>query len=163
MIKDKKTLRKMDQVMGILLTVLAIIFGIITLKMPWNGIAGGGVKAAPGILPIIVCGALAVMGIMLAVSGYKEGGKITAADIKAGAKVLVSKEALRIYLMIFIIAGYIFGLMGRMHFALATFIFLSVFFLVVKAGKWWTCLLLAAVVAGAITFAFGELIGIPLP
>lgn len=163
MIKDKKTLRKMDQVFGILLTALAVIFGIITYNMPWNGIAGGGVKAAPGILPIIVCGALAVMGILLTIEGYKEGGKITADDIKAGSKVLVSKEALRIYLMIALIASYIFGLLGRIHFAIATFIFLSVFFLVVKAGKWWSCLLLAAIVAFAITFAFGELIGIPLP
>lgn len=163
MIKDKKTLRKMDTVAGIILCALALFFGVVTYKMPWNGISGGGVKAAPGILPIIVCGALFIMGILLAVEGYKEGGKITGDDIKAGAKVLVSKEALRIYLMIVLIAGYIFGLLGRIHFAIATFIFLSVFFLVVKAGKWWSCLLLAAIVAGAITFAFGELIGIPLP
>lgn len=163
MIKNKEALRKLDFVAGVVLSVLSIIFGIITLKMPWNGISGGGVKAAPGILPIIVCGALFIMGIMLAVEGYKEGGKITADDLKAGSKVLTSKEALRIYLMIALIAAYIFGLLGRIHFAIATFIFLSVFFLMVKAGKWWTCLLLAAIVAGAITFAFGELIGIPLP
>ena len=86
---------------------------------------------------------------ILMVSAIREGARITKEDLRLAAHALVSQKAIRIYIMLLIIAGYIFGLIGRIHFALATFIFLSVFFLYVRAGKWWSCLILAAAVAAA--------------
>lgn len=163
LIKDKNIMRKMDIVFGVILVLLGMFFAWQSYKMPWNGISGGGVLAAPGLLPLIISIVLMLCGVILIVSAVKEGTRITKEDLKAALKVLKSKAAVRIYVMLVIIAGYIFGLVGRIEFTLATFIFLSVFFLYVKAGKWWGCLILAAVVAVAISFAFGTLIGIPLP
>lgn len=148
---------------GAVLIILGIIFAFEAYKMPWNGISGGGVMAAPGLLPLLVSVILAICGIILIVSALREGARITKEDLRQTAHALVGRKAIRIYIMLLIIAGYIFGLIGRIHFALATFIFLSVFFLYVRAGKWWSCLILAAAVAAAISFAFGNLLHIPLP
>lgn len=142
---------------------MGVIFAWQSYIMPWDGISGGGVLAAPGLLPLIVSIILALSGIALVVGSVKEGTRITKGDVKAAWAVATSKAALRIYVMLFIIGVYIFVLIGRIHFFLATFIFLSSFFLFIKAGKWWACLILAAIVSGGISFAFGTLLSIPLP
>ncbi len=163
MINNKRILRKLDIVFGAVLVVLGIVFALQSYKMPWNGISGGGVMAAPGLLPLIVSLIIAVCGIILIVSAWKEGARISREDIKDVFRTLGSRQAIRIYIMLLIIGAYIFGLVGRIHFALATFIFLAAFFLYVRAGKWWSCLILAAVVAAVISYAFGTLLSIPLP
>lgn len=163
MISDKKIMRKMDIIFGVILVILGIVFAVESYKMPWSGISGGGVLAAPGLLPLIVSLIIAACGVILVVSARREGARISKDDIKAAVNTLKSKPATRVYVMLVIIAGYVFGLIGRIEFTLATFIFLAVFFLYIRAGKWWSCFILAAVVAAAISFGFGTLLSIPLP
>ncbi len=163
MVKDKKVLRKLDSLFGIVITLVSAFFVYQCYLMPWSGISGGGILAAPGLLPIIISSVLVVLGICMTITGVKEGGKITREDIKSAINILKGESAKRIFVMAVIIGTYALILIGRMPFAIATFIYMYVFLFLFKAGNWWQCLLLSIITSGIITYAFGSIVNIPLP
>jgi hypothetical protein len=100
---------------------------------------------------------------VLAFDASKEGGRIIKNDLSKAIASLTTVEGKRILTMILIIVFYIFGLVGRINFTLATFIYLMTFMFIFKAGSWYRLLLIAGVVSGLISYAFGNLMQIPLP
>lgn len=166
MIQNKETMRKADFITGIILLLGGGYFLCESLKMPWKGLSGtfeGEYYTAPGFLPVIITSILMILGAFLTYSAYKEGGRIKRDDLKKVIAALKTVESKRIMIMILIIVFYAFGLISRVHFTLATFLYLTVFMFVFKAGSWYRVLLTAGIVAGVISYAFGNLMQIPLP
>ncbi len=161
---DKNTLRKCDIVFGFLLAIASLIFAIISFRMPWDGISGGGIYAAPGLMPLIVSSAIFFMSISVAINGIKEAGFIKISDITRLIKYLNTVFTKRVALMALIIIIYAFVLLGRIPFGLSTFIYLfSFMFLFRRENKWWVCLIVSVISSFLITFFFGSIINIPLP
>ena len=58
---------------------------------------------------------------------------------------------------------YAFVLIGNIHFALASFIYLVLAMSIVRAISWYKILIISGVVSIAVAYLFGNLFKIPLP
>lgn len=166
MIVNTRVMRKADLVFGTILAGVAAYFLRESLLMPWEGLGGtmqGGLVTSPGALPAVISAAILFLSASLVGSAWRGGARITREDLEKAVCVLRSPESKRIIIMMLIIIGYVFGLIGRLPFDWATFIYLAVFMLVFKAAKWPYVLLISAASAWIISFCFGTLVEIPLP
>lgn len=161
---NKNTLRKLDVIFGFFLASVSVFFIIVSIKMPWDGISGGGIYAAPGLMPLIVAISIFFMSLSVAISAIKECGGIKREDVSHAIKSLKTIYTKRIFTMALIIVIYAFVLIGRIPFGIATFIYLCTFMILFrKDGKRWVCVVVSIVCAFLITFFFGNVINIPLP
>jgi hypothetical protein len=167
MIQDKKTLRKCDVAFGILLIIVSIAFFGMAFSMPIRAIGrasqGPELSTAPGLLPMVISAALCVFGVILVVSAFREGGRITRADLKKAAAKLKTPESKRMGLIGLIIMLYAFGLLKNVHFLLATFMYLAVFMFLFKAAHPVKIIIICGITAALIWFLFGRVALIPLP
>ena len=167
MIQNKKTLRKADFITGLLLILGGGFFLYESLKMPWKGLSGtfeeGEFFTAPGFLPVVVTSILIILGACLTISALREGGRLTRDDFKKVIAAFKTVESKRLVVMALIIVFYVFGLISRVHFTLATFLYLAIFMFLFKAGSWYKVLLIAGLTAVVISYVFGNLMQIPLP
>jgi hypothetical protein len=118
---------------------------------------------APGFLPTIVAVILMIMGLFLLINGLKSGGKISKKDIINIIQVIKSENFVKSVIMVALIIIYTFILIGRLPFFWATFIFLTISMLFLRATSWWRIILISAVASLVITYSFGTLARIPLP
>ena len=167
MIQDKKTLRKCDIVFGVFLVILSAAFFLLAFYMPVLAIgrtsAGPELSTAPGLMPMVISAALFLMGIILVVSALREGSRLSREDFKKAVAKIKAPESRRMVLMSLIIIVYAFGLLRRVHFLAATFIYLFVFMFLFKAAHPVKIVLISAVTAALIWFFFGQVALIPLP
>jgi hypothetical protein len=167
MIQDKKTLRKCDVFFGIFLVLVSLAFFLMAFRMPVLAIGrasqGPELSTAPGLLPMVVSAALCVLGVILVISALREGGRISAGDFKNVIAKLKTDESRRMVLICFIIMLYAFGLLGRVHFLLATFLYLSIFMFLFKAAHPVKIIIICGITAALIYFFFGRVALIPLP
>ncbi len=162
----KESLRKADVISSIILIILGIYVIKEALKMPATGLPGTVEQEfylAPGFFPIIVAIVLIIMGLFLLINGIRSGGRISKDDLRKFVKIFTSKNAIRSIVITALIIIYTIILLGRIPFFWATFIFLagSMFFL--KAGSWWSILLISTIGSLIIQYCFGTLARIPLP
>jgi len=165
-IENKKTLRKADIVFGLILFFVSGFFLIESLKMVDKEITGtelGGIYTSPGILPATITIILMILALTLIISAFREGAHITKEDFNKIVHVVKRPESIRMFIMALIIIGYVFGLLGRVPFIAATFIYLAVFMYIFKAGKLLTILIIAGITSFLIAYSFGNLVQIPLP
>lgn len=167
MIQDKKTLRKTDIAFGAFLIILSIFTFVLAYRMPvkTTGLifSGQDFATAPGLLPMVISAILLLLGVILLVSAVREGARISRDDIRKVIARMKSPESGRMALICLIIIVYSFGLLKRIHFLAATFIYLAVFMFLFKAAHPAKIFILSVVTAGLIWFFFGKLAMIPLP
>lgn len=167
MIQDKKTLRKADMAFGTFLILLSVLSFIEAYRMPikTTGTIFGGknIATAPGLLPMVISMVLLILGMILVVSAIREGARITVRDLKKVVDAFKRPQSKRMELICLIIILYSFGLLKRIHFLAATFIYLFVFFLLFKAASPIKSFIISVVTAGLIWFFFGKIAMIPLP
>jgi len=162
----KESLRKADVIFSIILICLSIYILIESLRMPVTGLKGTVEEEfyiAPGFLPTIVTVILMIMGLFLLINGLKSGGKISKKDIINIIQVIKSENFVKSVIMVALIIIYTFILIGRLPFFWATFIFLTISMLFLRATSWWRIILISAVASLVITYSFGTLARIPLP
>ena len=128
----EEKLRKADIITGICLILLglAVIYG--ASRMPMTGTYGG-VKnvwyVSPAILPIFIGTLIIIFSIGILIRAIKRGGHkgiVRYFSEKAGG-LMQNAEVRRIFMIWIWSSVYIFGLLGRINFYLASFLYLCPF------------------------------------
>ena len=152
-----------DLVCGILL----VLFGIYVVVDSLNMKVYNTFIDAPGFFPTIVGSVIIVLGAVLAFIGLKLGGT---GELKQILKAewlksfFTSDRTIRVLILLAMMAVYIHILLGRMHFIIATSIYLIANFLYLRATKqWWVGVIIAVVMSAAVYFAFKLGFGIVMP
>jgi hypothetical protein len=158
-------LRKADFITGIILAAFGGIAFALALKAGWDlpAVRQDGWYTAPGLVPAGAALLLLGLGTYLSLDAFKQRGGWSRQDF-AQLKAACAEPALRrIVLTASLLLVYVFGVVGRVHFVLASFLFLAAFMFLFKAAAWWKVLVISASVSAAIGFLFQHLARIPLP
>ena len=152
-----------DFVSGLLLVLFGIFIVVDALNMKiYNTFLD-----APGFFPAIVGGVIILLGGLLAFIGFKLGGVAELKEVLTGTflkQFITSDGTVRVLILIAMMIVYIWGLLGRMHFIIATSIYLIANFLYLKATKqWWLSIIIAVVMSAAVYYAFKLGFGITMP
>lgn len=143
-----------DFVSGILL----VLFGIFIVVDALNLKVYNTFIDAPGFFPTIVGAVIAVLGAVLAFIGFKTGGAQELKEVCNGAflkQFVTGDSTVRVVILIAMMVVYIWGLLGRMHFIIATSIYLIANFLYLKATKyWWLSIIIAVATSAIVYYAF---------
>ena len=138
--------------------VLLVLFGIYII------IDSLGMKVyntfidAPGFFPTIVGAVIALLGCILAFIGLKLGGVRELKEVLSGKflrEFITSDGTLRVVILIAMMVGYIWVLLGRVHFIAATSIYLIANFLYLKATEhWWMSVIIAVATSSIVYYTF---------
>lgn len=143
-----------DFVSGILL----VLFGIFIVVDALNLKVYNTFIDAPGFFPTIVGAVIAVLGGILAFIGFKLGGAQEFKEVMNGAflkQFVTSDSTVRVVILIAMMVIYIWVLLGRIHFIIATSIYLIANFLYLKATKqWWMSIIIAVATSAIVYYAF---------
>ena len=147
--------------------ILLVLFGIYII------VASLGMKVyntfidAPGFFPTIVGAVIVLLGGLLAFIGAKLGGFRELKEVCNGAFMkafFTSDSTIRVVVLVAMMAVYIYILLGRMHFIIATSIYLIANFLYLKATKvWWMGIIIAVAMSVIVYYAFKLGFGITMP
>lgn len=127
---SKTSLRKADFWTSILLFAVgaAMIGGAITFPMTDSY---GGVQnvwyVSPALFPLLVAVALVLLSVVLFANAIATGGAHRAIMDFPGAARRIAERDLRLIAIVALIAGYVYGLIPRMDFFIATILFLQAF------------------------------------
>ena len=146
--------------------VLLIAFGIFLIVESLGMKVYNTFLDAPGFFPLILGIIFIVFGLVMLV-GALRGGSIEAAKntfTKAALmKLFWNPQAKRVVILTFFMVVYIFGLIGRVHFAIATFLYLFVRVFDLKSTALVKNIIISAISALVIGAVFQYVFKIPLP
>ena len=147
--------------------LLLVIFGIFIVVDALNMKIYNTFLDAPGFFPVIVGSVIIVLGALLAFIGFKLGGLRELKEVLNGPflkKFITDEGTVRVLILIAMMVVYVWGLLGRMHFIIATSIYLIANFLYLKATKqWWLSIIIAVAMSAAVYYAFKLGFGITMP
>jgi len=147
--------------------ILLVLFGIYIIIESLNMKVYNTFIDAPGFFPLIIGIVLTILGAILALIGFRTGGAGELKEVLTGKflKAFATDETtIRVLILLAMMAVYIYVLVGRMHFILATSIYLIANFLYLKAVKrWWISIIIAVVASVVIYYAFMLGLGITMP
>ena len=151
-----------DLVMGILLTIFGIYLIVEALGMKvFNTFLD-----APGFFPLLLGIIFIVFGILMLV-GSVRGGSVHAAKETYRKENLIAQffnpQSKRVVILAFFMVVYIYGLIGRIHFTIATVLYLFVTFLYLKSTTLVKNIITSVVAALLISGVFQYVFKIPLP
>ncbi len=151
-----------DLIMGIILILFSVYLAISALGMRiYNTFLD-----APGFFPLILSIIFFIFGLVMVISAVRSGS--VKATKKAFSKnnlitVLLDSQTKRVIILSFFMVVYIYGLIGRVHFTLATFLYLIATFLYLKSTTLVKSAIISIVSALLISAVFQYLFNIPLP
>jgi len=151
-----------DLIMGGLLIVSGILIIIAALNMK----VYKSFLDAPGFFPLLLGIIFNVLGIMMISSAVKRKGheQIALVFTKESLKRFFTHEQfIRVMILIVMMVVYIFGLIGRMHFAAATAIYLFFTLLYLKSASIIKIILISIITGVLISLVFARFFDIPLP
>ena len=152
-----------DLFCGALLVLFGIYIVINSLNMKVYNIF----IDAPGFFPTIVGAVIALLGGLLAFIGFKVGGLKELKEVCNGtflANFFKSDSTIRVIILVAMMFVYIYILLGRVHFIIATSIYLIANFLYLKATKqWWLGIIIAVAMSVIVFYAFKLGFGITMP
>ncbi|MFA6506623.1 MAG: tripartite tricarboxylate transporter TctB family protein [Treponemataceae bacterium] len=119
-----------DFVMSIFLFVFGSAVTVLSLMMPRLESQKVSPYSVPGLVPGFLGVVIALLGLTMFVRSVRAGGYSLGIGKRAISEFLNGIETRRILLTIFLGAAYALGLLGRIHFMLATGIFTFAFVLV---------------------------------
>lgn len=136
----------------ILIAVVFIVFGVLmtmgALNFRWSPRMG--IITAPAFTPILLSVMVTVLSIVLIVRTLIRYG---VPDVKAWCFTVICDERMRRSAVLILFTGIYIVMVGRLHFLLATTIYLFAMFWYLKLGRLWI-VLLSAVVAGLFVSVF---------
>ena len=152
-----------DLFCGILLVLFGIYIVVTSLGMKvYNTFID-----APGFFPTIVGAVIVLLGGLLAFTGAKLGGFRELKEICNPAFLkafFTSDSTIRVVILVAMMAVYIYILLGRVHFIIATSVYLIANFLYLRATKqWWLSILIAVAMSAIVYYAFKLGFGITMP
>lgn len=147
--------------------VLLVLFGIYIIIDSLNMKVYNTFLDAPGFFPTIIGGVLVVLGAVLAFIGFRLGGAKELKEVCNGAylkQFITSDSTVRVVILVAMMVVYIYVLLGRVHFIIATSIYLIANFLYLKATeKWWLGIIIAVAMSVIVYYAFKLGFGISMP
>ena len=158
-------LRKADALTGIALVVLGLVVYRETLKFPRDlpSVQASGWYSGPWIVPGTAALVLALMGAGLFVFAVRNGGRWTVADWGTLLGAVRRLEFRRILTVMGLLVAYIGIAIGRIHFTLATFLFMVAFMGIFRATSIIRILAISAVSSVVVSWVFNVLGRVPLP
>lgn len=149
-----------DLIVGFAFALLGLLVVVEAWRMPTLAELGVEPWSAPGVAPALIGAGLLLMGLLLAVRAVREGAR------EAGRRLVDElgfdgSAVRRLALGLALTAGYAVGLVGRMPFRLATFVFVLAFVLLFRLPQIagvrarLRAALLAAVLAAATALSVG--------
>lgn len=160
---------KADFLSGIVFLMLGVGVVVESLRMPTFQAVGANPYTVPGIVPALIGSVIALLGFILLVRAALAGGWRLGVERRLLRDPAVGRFVLALALTI----GYAAGLVTRLPFWLATFVFV---FLFVALFEWradrvpsghavaiGVALVLAAVIAGVVTYVFQYIFLVRLP
>jgi len=159
---DKNKTAAGDFIMGVILDVFGVYLIISSLQMKiFKSFFDG-----PGFFPLILGIIFIVLGIMMTVTGVKTGG-VTALQLSLKIEKIKAyfknDEVIRVFILSGLMIVYIFGLVGKIDFTLATFLYLTATMFYLRSTKWWAILIISALAAILTSLVFKYAFKIPLP
>ena len=147
--------------------LLLVLFGIYVIIASLNMKVYNTFIDAPGFFPTIVGAVIALLGGLLAFIGFKVGGLKELKEVCNGtflANFFKSDSTIRVIILVAMMFVYIYILLGRVHFIIATSIYLIANFLYLKATKqWWLGIIIAVAMSVIVFYAFKLGFGITMP
>lgn len=131
--------------------------------MDLPGVKRVGWFIAPGVFPFILSTGIVIMALSLMVTTLRESGGLDRTYLDKLRNVLASNAFWILLAEVGLLLLYIFVLLGRLHFAVATVIYLFSAMFVVRAAAWYTMAVISVAVSVGVTYLFGNLFRIPLP
>jgi hypothetical protein len=158
-------LRKADLLTGLAVALFgaAALVGALTFRWDLASVRQAGWYTAPGILPAGVAIVLIVQGLALSAHAYRSGARWARADLVRLRVGLAAPRARRVGLAVLLLILYVFGMVGRIQFTVASFAFLTVFMHIFGVRPPWKVAVVAAAASSAISYAFNGVAGVPLP
>jgi hypothetical protein len=161
MSQTKKTTTS-DLIMGILM----LVFGIYLIFASLNMKVYSTFLDAPGFFPLIL-GIIFILFSIIMLIGALKGGSIEDAKKtfhkESLAALFLSSQAKRVFILSFFMVVYIYGLIGRVHFAIATVIYLFATFWYLKSTTLLKSIIISVLSALIISAVFQYAFRIPLP
>ncbi|HEX6142508.1 MAG TPA: tripartite tricarboxylate transporter TctB family protein [Geminicoccaceae bacterium] len=157
-----------DFITGLILAALGIGALLISLDMPRFEERNINPYTVPGLVPAALAAVIAALGAMLAARAARAGGwRLRGLEVRF----LADDAARRVALTLLLTLGYAAGLVGRVPFWLATFVFAAGFVILFEwpkgvAGRLRRialALLYAALLAAVVTYVFQEIFLVRLP
>jgi len=164
---EKKDLRKKDIIASLIMLVLGIFTLVESFRMIFftnlPGVKDIGWFVAPGVFPFMLSVGLIIMSLIILSIAYRESGRMKFESWRKLSKYFRSKDTFIMMAEIGLLFFYVFILLTKLHFTLATisYLFLSMF--IVKAASWFKIAIISVLVSLSITYLFGNLFKIPLP
>ncbi len=151
-----------DFIMSILLIIFGILIGWASLNMRvYNKFLD-----APGFFPLILGIIFVVLGTIMLISAVKRKALEQVQEVLHKDRVVgffKHDQFKRVMILIALMAVYIFGLIGNMHFTIATAIYLFATFLYLRSSSVIKIIIISIVTAALISAVFKNFFNIPLP
>ncbi len=153
-----------DLIMGVILLAFGIFLIVESLGMK---VFNSFLDAPPGFFPFILGIIFCLFGIVMVIGSIRGGGSVAATKATFRKDSLLAlflnPESKRVVILSFFMVVYIYGLIGRIHFAIATFLYLVVTFWYLKSTTWLKNIIISVLSAVLISAIFQYVFKIPLP
>lgn len=173
---DKQKLRKVDLVFSLGLIAFGIAVLVAASRMPWTthqtGVSSGWFLS-PGLLPAVLGVLLIAFSLNVLANAVAAGGHRDISAFLRGAfsGVARNRRLHRVLLIIVLIGGYVFGLIGHVNYYVASsaylFVFMLLFHRTSPGGSTAKNVLMLLAIAGAtplsIGYLFSTYLNVPLP
>ncbi|MEO8304617.1 MAG: tripartite tricarboxylate transporter TctB family protein [Betaproteobacteria bacterium] len=173
---EKQRLRKVDFLFSLALIAFGIVVVVAASRMPWTSTQTG-ISAAwhlsPGLFPALLGALLIVFSLSVLATAVAAGGHRDIVTFVRGALARIprNRSLHRVLLIIVLIGGYVFGLVGHVNYYVASSIYLFMFMLLfhkAPRGRSTTrnalmLLAIAIAVPLAIGYLFSTYLNVPLP
>lgn len=149
-------------IMGFLLIISGISTGIVALGMK----VFRNFLDAPGFFPLILGCIFVLLGAVLCIPALRHSGLAPVKSMFSKASLLQfikNDKTLRVFVLLSLMFIYVYVLIGKMHFAIATCIYLFFTMLYLKSTKWYLALIISIVASVSIAVVFKYGFRIPLP
>lgn len=159
--------KKRNAVRDLVSGIFLVLFGVYVIIESKGMRVYNSFIDAPGFFPMIIGIVLAGLGAVLAYIGFRTGGAKELREVCSVSfikRFFTEDSTIRVLVLLAMMAVYIYVLVGRIHFILASTIYLTANFLYLKALKqWWLAVIIAVVSSCVAYYAFRLGFGIILP
>lgn len=157
---------RLDVISSIAVFCFGVFVFVCGLYMCFSAVTGAKVwYYSPGFFPCFIGAVLMIASIIMFLKKWREGGSFKNSAESSCDEAKKSLATPKLFLAIALFAVYVFVMIGRLPFVLATFAYLSVTMIVFRKDSYpvWKLLLISAAATGAVYLFFGVVASVPLP
>jgi hypothetical protein len=165
-LNQEKSRANKDLIFSFLMLIISTYVIMAGMLMPVEKLVGSSDRwyAAPGSFPIYVGFILLVLSKIMFLRSVRESNILEILNIYNFKKNITKPYSIRMFSVIFLLVVYVYSL-GRIYYPIATFFYLFISMVVFKRKKYeiWKLIFFSALFSLLTSYAFAELVNIPLP